>query len=66
MDKKEILDKIGNLEFASFLLDMKDHWTPNDFAKSSHLFNQILELKKEFKDEYGEKEYDLYFKGVRK
>lgn len=63
MDKKEILDKIGNLEFASYLLDMKDHWTPNDFAKSSHLFNQILELKKEFKERFGEDEYKKEFKG---
>lgn len=63
MDKKEILDKIGNLEFASYLLDMKDHWTPNDFAKSSHLFNQILKLKKEFKERFGEDEYKKEFEG---
>ena len=63
MDKKEILDKIGNLEFASYLLDMKDHWTPNDFAKSSHLFNQILELKKEFKERFGKDEYKKEFEG---
>ena len=56
MTKQEIEEKIEELENQSFLLDMKDHWTPNDFAKSSHLFNQILELKKRFKDEYGEEE----------
>ncbi len=66
MSKEEILNQIDKLESQIFFLDMKDNWTVNDHGRSSHWHNQVLELKKQFKDEYGEEEYDLYFKGVCK
>ena len=50
MTKQEIEEKIEELENQSFLLDMKDNWTPNDFSKSSHYAIRIKELQNELKN----------------
>ena len=44
MNKNELLKK---LEMELFYLEMKDHWTRNDFEKSFKLKEEIRKLESE-------------------
>lgn len=40
---------IEELERELFILDMKDHFTPEDYQKRNELLQKLKELKNEYK-----------------
>ena len=50
MTRKEILDRIDEIETARFYLAMKDHWNREDFEQDGNLFEEWAELKRKLKE----------------
>lgn len=47
--KEQILEQIENFERKSFYLEMKDHWTSDDYSMKSYYNGKIRELEAELK-----------------
>jgi hypothetical protein len=47
MTKNEIKEKIDRLEDLKFYLNMKDHWTTEDYRTMDRYYRKIQELKKQ-------------------
>lgn len=60
MEKEEILEEIKRIKSQSFLLDMKDMWNSGDFARSAEYHRRIKELQEEFREKYGDEEFEKY------
>ena len=59
MDITKLKEELEELEERRFYLDMKNHWSTEDFQKDSELFKRRKEIEKELL-KYGIKVYSKY------
>lgn len=55
LTKDEILEKIKDLQYRRFILDMKDMWDRSDYQADDEMYAELLKLGK-LLEEYKEKE----------
>ena len=53
-EQKELLLKIAELIVKDFNLEMKDHWSSDDYSQSLEYSMKKDELEKEYEKKYGE------------
>lgn len=54
MEQKKLLLQIAELIVKNFNLEMKDHWSSDDYSQSIELSMKKRELKKQYEEKYGE------------
>lgn len=50
MDKTMIEKKIKEIKYQQFILQMKDHWSGDDYEQDRKWSREIKELEKELED----------------
>lgn len=53
IDQKKLLLEIANLHIADFMLEMNDHWSSSDYAKSRYYAAEMRKLEAEYNQLYG-------------
>lgn len=53
MTKDELIEKYNDLHHKDFMIQMKDHWSSDDYAKSNVYHREYNEIAKELKEKYG-------------
>lgn len=53
IDQKKLLLEIANLHIADFMLEMNDHWSSSDYAKSREYATEMRKLEAEYNQLYG-------------
>ena len=54
IDQKKLLLEIANLHIADFMLEMNDHWSSNDYAKSREYAAKIRTLEATYLNDFGD------------
>lgn len=54
MEQKKLQLQIAELIVKDFNLEMKDHWSSDDYSQSIELSMKKRELQKQYEEKYGE------------
>ena len=54
IDQKKLLLEIANLHIADFMLEMTDHWSSSDYAKSREYATKIRTLEANYLNDFGD------------